>query len=38
MECLAVNKGNIFTSENNHRELLSLINSTVYLLNNFFVS
>ena len=37
---LAVNKGNVlvicFTSENIHRELLSLINPAVYLLNIFF--
>ena len=38
---LAIKKGNnfvnIFFSENNYRELLSLINSAVYLLNKMFV-
>ena len=38
---LAVNKGNIlvifFTSENIHRELLSLINPALYLLDKKFV-
>ena len=29
--------GQVFTSENSHRELLSLINPAVYLLNKFFV-
>ena len=42
IEYLAVNKGNIlvisFTSENIHRELLSLVNPAVYLLNKIFVA
>ena len=40
IEYLAVNKGNslvnIFILENIHRELLSLLNPAVYLLNVFF--
>ena len=34
---LAVKKGVFFTSENIHRELLSLINIAVYLLNKMFM-